>query len=386
MLSSDFINSCITFQPDFLDKILFIDNQYFDNGTLIVADENTKQLISFKGNFKLIILPSKIKPEIKWVNYIRRHTYKNLLAFGSGTINDICKYASFLDKTNFITCPTAPSVNGYSSSTASIIIDGVKKSCQAHLPKKIYISPNILANAPIRLILSGFSEVMCKFTTKFDWLLSHLLLGTYYTDIPFNLTKNLEEQLIDKRIKLINRDPKTILTLMEILLLSGLGMNISGGSYPWSQSEHQIVHTMEIHGKNNNYFHGEKIGVATITSAKVQNFILSKRLKGNFLYTLEKKIMKYYKTPEQHMKIFQSKHDNLNLKNWPEISDKIGHIIIKNGKLQDLLLSVGAHVRPEKVGWTEKQYQEGCEVALAMRNRFTSLDLLPYITEEFNFC
>ena len=389
MLSNEFINLCLGTQPDFINRVVFSNQQehYVDDTILVVADTNTEKYLPFKGNFKLMVLPSDVKPEIKWINYIHSQgNYKTLLSFGAGTINDICKYASFLASIDFVTYPTAPSVNGYSSATASIITDGVKKSYSTHLPKKIYISLDVLANSPMRLILSGFGEVICKFTTKIDWLLSHLLFGTYYSDVPFDLIRPLEEKLILERDKLIIRDPKTIQILMEVLLLSGLGMNLSGGSYPWSQGEHQIVHTMEINDKNSDYFHGEKVSVATVTMSKLQNFVLYDSLQSNLLTILEDKIRKYYDNPDEYIKIFRSKHDKLQLNTFNNVSTKIRKFIICNEKLQKILLSVGARTKPQEVGWDLKKYEAACQVASAIRNRFTFLDILPYLSKKFDFC
>ncbi|MFP3018679.1 MAG: iron-containing alcohol dehydrogenase, partial [Candidatus Tisiphia sp.] len=106
-----------------------------------------------------------------------------IVAFGSGTVNDICKYASYLEKKDYISFPTAASMNGYTSANASILVNGYKKSFKAHLPRAIYIDIDILANAPLRLTLSGFADFICRSTVQADWLLSHLLLGTEYNEL-----------------------------------------------------------------------------------------------------------------------------------------------------------------------------------------------------------
>nr|WP_233417523.1 iron-containing alcohol dehydrogenase [Wolbachia endosymbiont of Brugia malayi] len=62
-----------------------------------------------------------------------------MVAFGSSTVNDVCKYANYLEGKNYISFPTAASMNGYTSANASILVDGYKKSFKAHLPKQ-YIS------------------------------------------------------------------------------------------------------------------------------------------------------------------------------------------------------------------------------------------------------
>ncbi|MCV3769863.1 MAG: iron-containing alcohol dehydrogenase, partial [Wolbachia pipientis] len=121
---------------------------------------------------------------------------------------------------------------------ASILVDGYKKSFVAHLPKAIYIDTNIITNAPLRLTLSGFADFICRSTVQADWLLSHLLLGTEYNELPFSLVRDLEEILLREYLALAERSKKVVLLLMEALLISGLGMVMSKGSYSASQGEH----------------------------------------------------------------------------------------------------------------------------------------------------
>ncbi len=380
MLSEEFIEQCNFAQYGLIDRIIFINgkNKSLNTGFLVVTDSNVVDLVPFIGDFSILVLPDPVVPTIGIVEYVRlKSCGKKLLAFGGGTISDICKYASYLDGVDFAVCPTAPSVNGYTSMTASIIKDGISGSYDAHLPKLIYLSLDILTDAPIRLIKSGFCEVICRFTAQVDWLLSHLLLGTFYSDVPFNLVLQLESQLICEREKLLSREPKVIQMLIEILILSGLGMNISGGSYSSSQGEHQIVHTMEMYNKNNEFFHGEKVGVTTFTMSHIQNFVLSCGIGKNRYQEIEEKVFLYY--GESHVDILRAKHNKLKFDNWDCVFfDKIKKIIIDNYELGGILSSVGVSLQPQDVGWNCSEYRIGCEAACGMRERFTFLDLLPY--------
>ncbi len=94
---------------------------------------------------------------LETVNLVRSRAKDSdlIVALSSGTVNDICKYASYLEGKNYISFPTAASMNGYTSSNASILVDGYKKFLVAHLPRAIYIDTNIITNAPLRLTLSG---------------------------------------------------------------------------------------------------------------------------------------------------------------------------------------------------------------------------------------
>ncbi len=78
---------------------------------------------------------------LETVNLVRSRAKDSdlIVALSSGTVNDICKYASYLEGKNYISFPTAASMNGYTSSNASILVDGYKKFLVAHLPRAIYI-------------------------------------------------------------------------------------------------------------------------------------------------------------------------------------------------------------------------------------------------------
>ncbi|MDX1575540.1 MAG: iron-containing alcohol dehydrogenase, partial [Kiloniellales bacterium] len=54
-----------------------------------------------------------------------------LIAVGSGTINDLCKYAGARAGKPYAVFATAPSMNGYTSVNAAITMEGHKKSIQA---------------------------------------------------------------------------------------------------------------------------------------------------------------------------------------------------------------------------------------------------------------
>ena len=62
-----------------------------------------------------------------------------LIAVGSGTINDLCKYASALDRKPYVVFGTAPSMNGYTSVNAAITVGGLKKSLTAQAPAGAFL-------------------------------------------------------------------------------------------------------------------------------------------------------------------------------------------------------------------------------------------------------
>src|SRR6185295_11866674 len=104
------------------------------------------------------------------------HRTQAVVAVGSGTINDLCKLAAIARGCPQVVFATAPSMNGYTSLSASITEGGLKRSVRAATPVAAFFDLRVLAAAPIRLIRAGLGDSICRPTAQADWLLAHLLL------------------------------------------------------------------------------------------------------------------------------------------------------------------------------------------------------------------
>jgi glycerol-1-phosphate dehydrogenase [NAD(P)+] len=364
----------------------------------VVSDVNTHEILGGYIEKALgdkafsVVFPDGVQPDIDNVNKVldASAASDSIIAVGSGTINDICKYASFLAANPYAIFGTAPSMNGYSSANASITIEGHKKTLKAHLPVGIFLDLDILNAAPVRLIRSGLGDSLCRSTAQSDWLLSHLLLGTPYKTAPFELLREYEPDLFANSKALVSGDGDAMELLAKTLILSGFGMYICGGSYPASQGEHLIAHTMEVVYGNSlpKTYHGEQIGVMTLTMARLQEGILAdKPIK---LQTPSKnwhfEVNKYFGTEigehcveEYTKKILTTVEiDEINHyidSNWVKIADKLKNLAISSGELEKTLKNAAAPISAEQLGWNNAQYESAISHAKYIRNRFTFLDI-----------
>ena len=169
-------------------------------------------------------------------------------------------------------------MNGYTSVNAAITVHGHKKSLAAILPDGVFVDLDVLARAPKRLIQAGFGDAICRSTAQADWLLAGRLLGQPYRTTPFAFIADLENELVADPAALLKGDRSALSRLIQILLLSGFGMTICGGSYPASQGEHLISHHIEMMPPTGwePALHGEQIAVTTLVMAKLQDRILSR--------------------------------------------------------------------------------------------------------------
>ena len=88
----------------------------------VVCDANTRGVLGARvvvalggpGRVSEIVLPGTPAADMASVELVRALTKhaSALVAVGSGTINDLCKYASFLDGKPYGVFGTAPSMNG----------------------------------------------------------------------------------------------------------------------------------------------------------------------------------------------------------------------------------------------------------------------------------
>ena len=355
---------------------------------ILVSDKNTygalaKKIENITG-INSIILEGNVKPDKNFIELLHQKTkaYDSIIAVGSGTINDLCKFVSFKDKKPYMVWGTAASMNGYASANASIISDGYKKSFSAHLPQAIFLDLDVLATAPVRLTKSGFGDSICRPTAQADWLLSHLLLNTKYLEEPFLLLKSSEEQLLKNAKKLPERDKKTIELLAKTLIISGIGMYISEGSYPASQGEHLIAHYMDMLHPNNS-FHGEQIAVTTLEMAALQERIVSlDKIEISNNYPDKAYLISHFgkKTGEYCASQLEEKAcliENLNKKspNWLNIKKKIQRITLPGKKVFSALKAAQAPLEPADIGWNIQNFADACQNAAFLRNRFTFLDM-----------
>ena len=76
---------------------------------------------------------------------VRARLRGGLVAVGSGTLTDIVRYAAHSAGCDFVSVPTAASMDGYASSVAALERDGVKLTLPARAPAAIFADPRIAA-------------------------------------------------------------------------------------------------------------------------------------------------------------------------------------------------------------------------------------------------
>ena len=201
-----------------------------------------------------------------------------IVGVGSGVINDICKYVSFCRDLPYYIVATAPSMDGYASNGAALILGGMKISPNARPPKAIIADTAVLKNAPMEMLQAGYGDIMGKLSCLNDWKLATLINGEYFCDFVYGLTYDTVMKLMPMAKAILNREEEAVGVLMEALVAVGVAMSFVGNSRPASGSEHHLSHFFEITGivHNRPYLpHGIDVAYSAIVTAMLREQILS---------------------------------------------------------------------------------------------------------------
>ena len=311
-----------------------------------------------------------------------------LVAVGSGSINDIAKHAAHMTKRPYAVFGTAPSMNGYTSVSAAITENGLKKSLSSTAARGVFLDLDVLASAPKRLIAAGFGDSICRSTAQADWLLSHLVLGTPYREAPFMLLQDDEQALVASAGKLVEGDTAAIEVLARTLVMSGFGMTICGGSYPASQSEHLVAHYIDMLGKDlPQAFHGEHIAVTTCSIARLQERVLNRGMldvapgrDGPEMFAeqfgTDLGAACWAAFAPKHLDAARAEALCRRLRrSWSDIRSAVRAVMRPADGIVAALKAVGAPTMPMEVGIPRGFYREALLNARRIRDRFGILDL-----------
>lgn len=297
------------------------------------------------------------------LNY--QHEVDALIAVGSGTIHDITRFCSGKIGKPFISIPTAPSVDGFTSLGAPIIVRGFKQTVQTVAPIALFADINILRKAPTEMIAAGFGDMIAKFTSLADWKFGVLLNDEPYCPLVESLTKEALEKCIANKDSIAMHQEKGIKVLIESLILSGIAMLIFGQSHPASGGEHHLSHYWEmdfLQKKRAQVLHGAKVAVTTAIIAQ----LYKEEISAVLVNTRE------IKNNEIRSKVEQNKS---------EIKSIVNNIP-QPAFIEKLIEQVGGETTPYELGIEDELISRSMLEAHQLRERFT---MLRFINKELEF-
>ncbi|WP_134685807.1 sn-glycerol-1-phosphate dehydrogenase [Brevibacillus migulae] len=271
-----------------------------------------------------------------------------LLAVGAGTIHDIVRYVSHQVNKPFIAVPTAPSVDGFTSAGAPIIVKGKKITVQAACPVAVFADVDVLCAAPRRLWAAGVGDMLAKYTSLVDWYFSHVMNGEPYCVTAAKWTRQALSACVEQLDEIKEGSESGITTLMKSLVQSGLAMLYVGHSRPASGAEHHLSHYWEqafLETGVPQVLHGEKVAVATVMIADLYKRLLQ----------------------DEHVR-----QDEKIVPHFEPIKALVDEIPAPQ-QLASTLQAVGAPVDPAELGISPDLVQKALQEAHHLRDRYTIL-------------
>ncbi len=367
----------------------------------VVSDSNTHEALGKRvakelkalGTIDEIVMPSNIhcdEPTIAMMQDKSRHA-DGLVIVGSGSLSDVVKYATFKDGRNYVSFPTAASMNGYAAGTASVTLDnGYKTSLAAHAPRGIFIDLAVNAAAPAWLAAAGLADSLCRPTAQVDWWAAHKLFGSSYSNTPYALIAADEPRMLASAAGLSTHDVNATGHLHRVMILSGFGNCFTGSSHAGSMGEHQVSHWLDMFAglQHPGSIHGQQVGVATLAIARLQKLMLESPrapkikathiVEDEFITRYGQKLgpMLFKEVSKKAFDkagaaVFNKKIERL----WPELREQLPKFMIDPAEMQRIIKSAGGPTTATELGLSVSVWRDAMKYGRDVRNRWSFLDL-----------
>ncbi len=319
-------------------------------------------------------------------------TVGRIVAVGSGTINDACRFVAKRTGLPYLVVGTAPSMDGYASDVTPVNRAGMKITYPGVAPQVVVGDLAVLADAPLPLLAAGFGDLFGKVNAALDWKLAHALTGEYRCEAVAAQVDRAVTAALTAAPDLPRRDVAAVGGLMEGLVLSGLAMQMVGNSRPASGAEHHISHFWEMRDMargRRSTLHGDKVGVATLLTLRLyEKFLTGEHPAVSPAASRaewEEGLRHVYgalapailaQAPERHFDPSWRRQvlDEMTTC-WQEIRGWAAGLPALRTQGEAALRAMGAPVRPADLGYARQDTLDALRWAMEVRDRFTILRL-----------
>ncbi|MCM1186091.1 MAG: iron-containing alcohol dehydrogenase family protein [Lachnoclostridium sp.] len=253
---------------------------------------------------------------------------KAVISIGGGKVIDAGKYAAFLKKLPFISVPTSSSSDGFSSASASLIVDGKRTSVPAKLAYGIIVDTEVIRTAPEKFIYSGIGDMISKITALYDWIYEEQCGASVVNDFAVMIAKKAVNSFVRTPYESI-KDELFLKELLDSLSMSGIANEIAGSSAPTSGSEHLISHALDKILEVPQ-LHGIQVGIATYIMSKVHdhrhvrvNTVLTETGFWDYAATLQMRKADFIEAIDMAPSIKPHRHTYLHEEKYREMAKKL---------------------------------------------------------------
>lgn len=263
-----------------------------------------------------------------------------VIGIGGGKVIDAAKYCGFLRNLAFISIPTSASSDGFSSASASLLVEGRRKSVPARLAYGIVVDTQIIKSAPKKFIYSGIGDMVSKITALYDWKFEEEHGYGKVNDFATMIAKKAVNSFVRTPFESIEED-LFIKELLDSLAMSGIANEIAGSSAPTSGSEHLISHALDKMLEQPQ-LHGIQVGIATYLMSVVQdhrykrvNTIFTQTGFWDFVKTLGMRRVDFEQAIDLASSIKPFRHTYLHEQ---EYRDRAKEVLATDEKLKEILV------------------------------------------------
>ncbi len=225
-----------------------------------VAGKKIEERISGKINGKFFVERSGMEEVRRIVISLSYSDVDGVIGVGGGKVLDVAKVVASELGVPFVSIPTVASHDGIASPVASFKENGKPVSILVDPPRAVVADLTILRHSPIRLLRSGYGDLISNVVAVKDWRLGKEKMGEEFNEVAASMAiMPAKLMLMSSSIDLRNQ----IEILVRGLILSGVAIALVGSSRPASGAEHKFSHALDILGYGNGT-HGEQVALGTI--------------------------------------------------------------------------------------------------------------------------
>jgi len=148
----------------------------------------------------------------------------------------------------------------------------LKVSLNSKCPDVIIGDTQIMAQAPMKMLVSGLGDMIAKYVSICEWRISHLINGEFYSEDIAGMVRLALRKCVDNAEGLLRREEAAVAAVFEGLTICGIAMSYAGLSRPASGCEHYISHVLDMRAaqfKTPTETHGIQCAMGTLIAVSL---------------------------------------------------------------------------------------------------------------------